>query len=607
MNKRKTAALCLSLLLCVSGCTNAEEGEANETAMPRYEYAAEELSGSYSAENASAIELNGSSASSNASAVSISGSLITIAAGGSYRISGTLDDGQIIVNSLDKIPVVLILDGCNINSDNSAPIYVMQSERTIVVLAEGSQNILSDADEYIYADGSDEPKAALYSKDDLVICGSGKLNVTANANNGIHSKDELVITGGIITVNAKNDAIKGKDSLAIAGGEFNLVCGGDALQSDNEEDASLGNIYLDGGSFTINSTLDGVQAQNSLYISGGTMDITTGSGAGNSSMSNGAVNPDWGNWGTASSDSPSAKALKAEKTIMLTGGEITINSSDDSVHSNGNVAISGGMLNIKSGDDAIHADGALAISGGNIEVLQSYEGLEGLSVAISGGNIEVTATDDGINSAGGSDTGSTERFGREMFAVQDGADIVISGGSVYVNSAGDGLDANGNIEVLQGVLIVEGSENSGNGALDYNGTAIISGGTVIASGASGMSMNFSSGSTQKSIEVFTDEMQQNTRITLVDENNNVLLSFLPTKQYSSVVLSSEKLTSANKVTAMLGGTLIGAEEFGSYESGGTLTGASEIGTSDLTETINSIGQSSGNQFGGNSFGGKQQR
>ena len=163
------------------------------------------------------ITLDGSTITASGSGVIIDGCIATIASAGSYRLSGTLNDGQIIVNSEAEAPIHLILDGVNISNSSSTAINIEAADKVIIILAEGSDNTLTDASDYVYPSADvDEPNAALFSKDDLTIYGSGELTVNGNFNDAIGSKDGLVIRDANITVNALDDGIRGKDYLVIA-------------------------------------------------------------------------------------------------------------------------------------------------------------------------------------------------------------------------------------------------------------------------------------------------------------------------------------------------------------------------------------------------------
>lgn len=191
-----------------------------------------------------------------------------------------------------------------------------------------------------------------------------------------------------------------------------------------------------------------------------------------------------GSWGTYS-NGVSAKGLKANNEVYVKNGTSTINANDDGIHANmgatlengyaplGNVNILGGTTTISSSDDGIHADNELIISGGSVDVLTSYEGIEGVKISMSGGSVKVFSTDDGVNAS----TGTTA------------SSITISGGylDVTVSPSGDtdGIDSNGTYTQTGGVVIARGPNSQMSAALDTDGTATISGGTIIVLGALG--------------------------------------------------------------------------------------------------------------------------
>jgi hypothetical protein len=212
-------------------------------------------------ENPTYIDLNGTSASFNgAGAVFVSNNVVTVRAAGVYVISGKLDDGQIVVDAEDKGNVRIVLNGAEIDSSTQSPIYVKNAGKTIISLAEGTENTLSDGPEYVLEDAVDEPNAALFSKDNLTINGTGKLTVHGNYNNGITSKDELRITGGTLRIDSVDDGLMGRDVVAIKEGNITIEAGGDGIKSSNDKDSSKGNIALEGGTYDITASSDGMQA-----------------------------------------------------------------------------------------------------------------------------------------------------------------------------------------------------------------------------------------------------------------------------------------------------------------------------------------------------------
>lgn len=527
------------------------------------------------------IKLNGDSISADGN-TQVNGSSATIKSAGVYIISGNLYDGQIIVDAGDDDDVRIVLSGADITCSNSSAVYVKNADKVIISLPEGTQNTLTDGANYVYDDvENEEPSAAIFSKDDIVINGTGALTVNANFNDGIKSNDDIKITGGTLVINSADDGIAGKDMVAVKTAEITVNAEGDGIKSTNSEER--GYIIIAQGTFNITAGNDGIQAESSMYIEGGTFKISTGGGSQNSSTGS-----DWGNWGgkdmrgmkqTAADDSEtseSAKALKASQDLTVAGGTFDIDSSDDSMHSNGTLSVSGGTLNIASGDDGIHADTSIAITAGNIDITKSYEGVESAEINISGGNIKVTASDDGINVAGGNDSSAFGRPGENSFnGSQTSYKLNISGGDICVNASGDGVDSNGSIYMSGGTMTVNGPENSGNGALDYQNEFIISGGTLIAVGSSGMTQNTSSDSTQYTI-AGTASGNAGSVISLMDSIGNEILSMTAEKQFGHIVVSSPDIKNGETYTIYVDGSSAAQVTVSSmvttFGSGGTMNG-----------------------------------
>ena len=174
-------------------------------------YDSEDLETNVDTSDMTIIMLDGNDIIVQGEGATVNGSSVTVTAAGTYQISGTLTDGQIIVDTADAENVTLVLDGVDITSQTSAPIYVANAEKVIMILAAGSENIVTDGDTYLALDESGEPNATIFSKDDLTINGEGALIVNANYNNGIVSKDDLnmlaetgidVISAGALTHSA---------------------------------------------------------------------------------------------------------------------------------------------------------------------------------------------------------------------------------------------------------------------------------------------------------------------------------------------------------------------------------------------------------------------
>lgn len=506
-------------------------------------------------EDGIAITLSGSSAACDDKSVEISGSTITIKDEGTYVLSGKLDDGMVIVDTDKNTKVQLVLNGADISSETSAPIYILQVDKVFITLAEGSENALSNGGTFTAID-ENNIDSVIFSKDDLTLNGSGSLTITSPARHGIVSKDELTITG--------------KDNVCIAGGSFAIVSGKDGIQADNDEDTSLGFLHIQGGTFDIDAEGDGLSASGYLTIDAGTFDIVTGGGSVNATKQ---TSDNWGGFmggghggkgggpgsdpfsSTESSDedSTSIKGIKASGALTITGGTFTMDTADDSIHSNTNVTVGGGTFQIATGDDGFHADENLTITAGTIGISESYEGLEGLDIVISGGEISLVSSDDGINAAGGTDSSGMGGFrGGDMFGgSSSNGSITISGGSIFMNASGDGIDANGSLAISGGTVIVCGPTSGDTAVLDYDTTATITGGTFIGTGASTMAQTFSS-SEQGVIALKVGSQSAGTELVLTDASGNEILSYTPNLSYQIAILSSPDMVKGESYTIQIG-------------------------------------------------------
>lgn len=503
------------------------------------------------------IQLGGDTAQCDSEAVEISGGTITIQDEGTFILTGTLN-GMVIVDAEDTDKLQLVLDGVSIKSESSAALYIRQADKVFVTLAPGSENTLSNGGSYTAID-ENNIDAAVFSKEDLTLNGSGSLNIQAAAGHGIVSKDDLVITSGTYQITALSHGLSGKDSVRIAGGSFNIASGKDGIHAENADDASLGFAYLSDGTFVISSEGDGISAGSILQIENGEFQIQSGGGSANAEQSQssgqqpGRFPVKETETASASEDTVSTKGLKADGDLLINGGNFTIDSADDACHTNGNLTVNEGAFTISTGDDGFHADAGLVIAGGTIEITESYEGIEGQSIEITGGEIRLTASDDGLNAAGGNDqSGFGGRRGDDNFASGSNASIHISGGTLFINASGDGIDSNGSLTVSGGAVYVDGPTGGGDGALDYDGVGTITGGVVVAVGSSQMAQNFGSSSTQGSILVSVGSQEAGSTVTLTDESRQELITFQAAKSFDSVAVSCPEITEGASYTLTAG-------------------------------------------------------
>lgn len=485
------------------------------------------------------ITLNGTSVAISGSGASASGSKATITAAGNYSISGSLTNGQVIVNTTDKGVVRLILNGVNIKCSNSAPIYIMDAGKVIINLVDGKENILTDTPAYLVVDG--EPNATIFSKSNLTIFGSGKLTVSGNYLDGISSKDGLIIKSGNITVSAVDDGIRGKDYLMVKDGTINVTSGGDGLKSDNELSTAMGFVAITTGNFTIVSGGDAISAFTNMVISDGLFTITSGGGS------------------SKAKPTVSAKGIKALTSLTIDKGTYNINSADDCLHTNGSMTINNGTFQISSTDDGIHANANLTINKGNITISKSYEGIESHILTVKDGNISVVSSNDSFNATAGNRTEQDDK-----------SFINIYGGYIALSaSAGDPLDSNGSMVMTGGTVIVHGPASAPEVAIDYNGTFNVSGGFLIAAGPSSqMLQSPSTSSTQKALQVtLKSALNAETIFRLEDANGNDIATFKPIRKYLTMVFTSPLLVQGSTYKIYTGGTSTGTAANGLISNG----------------------------------------
>lgn len=552
----------------VSADVTAEDGEARPTAS----YSDYDLDDSVPA-NAVRITLSGTSASFSGSGVSLADGTLTIGEEGVYLLTGTFS-GQIRVDAGKDAHVRLILAGVSLSAP-MAPLYVIRADKVVLTLAEGTVNTVEDSAGYVYAEGEDEPDAAIFSKEDLTINGSGSLTVIGNDQNGIVSKDDLKIVGGSITVNAVHNGIKGKDSLTVRGGEISVTAGNDAMKASNDSEEDRGWVIFEGGTTTITAGDDAIHAETWLLVTGGTIDIRK-----------------------------SYEGLEAMK-IEIYDGDISVVSSDDAINAASGSGESfggfgGGNFGGQQGGTTPPDGNFGGFGGGNFGGQQGgmtpsdgdfggmtppdgdFGGMtppDGNLGGFGGGGdfggqggmtIPTPNTADGTPQSEGTDTlfggrgrgnggGGRGGFGGGMpnETPEDGVWILIAGGTVRAQGGNDILDTNGTFNQTGGTIIAVGPNMSIYGEpdaiLDTNGTAEIKGGTFAA-------FCRSTGNSYSSIlsspAVACSSLNGAETVSLADAAGNALLTFANGTRAQNVVITSDLLTAGQDYTLLLDGRTI---------------------------------------------------
>ena len=455
-----------------------------------------------------------------------------------YVLSGTTTNGSFTVVGDKKYEVKL--NNVNITNPDSAALNLLSGKRAYIMLVDGTSNTLSDG-----TGGSQ--KGALYCKGKLLFNGSGKLSVTGNTNNAIHSADYIVFRKGnnIYANSTANHGIKANDGIFINGGIINVEVSAEAAKGINCES----NIIVNGGRTTV---------------------ITTGGGT----------------YDTDDKEAKGAACIKADSAFTINAGELWlkstgsggkgINVDTEANFTGGNVYIvtEGGQYksnNDTSSPKGIKADGNINISGGAIWVRTNGYNGEGIetksAMNISGGEVAVYAYDDAINSKG---------------------DMTITGGYVYAQGKNnDGLDANGNIYIKGGLIyaICSGSPEVAIDANTEGGKKLyLTGGTVVAVGG------LENGSSLSQACYQASSWSKNTWYTMTYDSNTFSFK-TPSSGGSGLVVSSAATPTLSSGTTISGGSSV----FGGI---GIMSGTISNGTSvSLSSYTSGSGMGGGGGFG----------
>ncbi|MBE6677795.1 MAG: carbohydrate-binding domain-containing protein [Ruminococcaceae bacterium] len=535
-------------------------------------------------------------------------SLDTAATAGEVRVSYTFSqlngavstDGGCFVWNSGTVSNTAVYWYAALASSNGDGTYTV----TQVVESGTAKNFTASADNIVlltHINSTNYASACLVQVGDIISYSTSTMTVTATT--GASYVGDINITGGNFYIEASYDATQAGETLSIdnsdtprtsasgigTSGEYNMyiVCAGGsdasvdtstgsykALKADNNilvqnidlyasspEDTVRSDVYVEinGGSFVIESGRDGIAATDGLCLGGGTFDITTGGGY------SGTI---------SSSDTNSYKGLKGNGYIVISGGTYSINSLDDAVHSNGACTVTNGTFTVYTGDDAFHSDTTMTVNGGTIDILASYEGIEGLNVSIMGGHISIQSSDDGINAAGGADGSGTAAPGRPgmggMGSSSNTSQYSLKiGGSAFVwmNAKGDGADSNGSLTVSGGTLIVQQSQTNENSGIDADGTISVTGGVLVVVDLGNSMNSLSSSNFSQNALKGSFSGSANSLIALTDSSGNLLLAYKPTVSYSRVIISTPEMTTGSAYKLYVGGSCTGTADEGLYESG----------------------------------------
>ena len=407
----------------------------------------EDLDTGYDENSSQIITLNGNSGSSDSSEVRTEGSVITIKSGGTYIITGTLDDGYIVIDAGDSDDVRLVLKDADITSSDYAALYCLNADNVYITLEDGTENLLSSSGEFASKD-SNNVDGTIFSKTDITINGSGSLEIRSS-DHGIVGKDDVTITGGNITITSSGDGIQANDSVSVCDAVVDITCGKDGIQADNDKDLTKGYVYISSGTISISSGDDGITASSSLTIDGGNINITKsyeGLEGQNVTINGGTVSIISSDDGiNAVSEASSGDMMQSDgvSVLKITGGDIYVKTEGDGVDSNGTFEMTGGTLTVmgptSGANGSLDVNGSAVISGGTV-IMAGASGMATNFTDASQGTILITTG----NQSQGSAIRITDEAGNMILdAVADSSyqTVLISSpdlikGSTYIVTAG---------------------------------------------------------------------------------------------------------------------------------------------------------------------------
>ena len=271
--------------------------------------------------------------------ITLSEGMNKILAGGTYTVTGSVENGYIYTETDDEVKI--ILENATIKNPEGAAIQIMGNGNTEIYLV-GENNISGTM---VNATDTGAVSGAIYSKADLLVDGEGSLAISSNYH-GIKACDDFELKSGKIEISATEDGVNANDSIEVSGGEIAAKVGDDGLHTD-------GKLAVTGGEIEILESTEGLEG-NVIEISDGKISV---------------VAKDDGMNATNSEEGLSEFAA-GDGELNIAGGEIYVNASGDGLDSNGTMTISGGTVYVdgpvNNGNGAMDCNGEFKITGGEV-------------------------------------------------------------------------------------------------------------------------------------------------------------------------------------------------------------------------------------------------
>ena len=549
---KRCLMLLLPVILLLAGCGHApQENEQQEsmTAPMTADHSQWQQEPYY------ILQFNVDSVISNAPNVTATASRVIISQGGTYLLSGTLQDAQLTVEIPAGETARLVLRGVDMHCERGPVIYSNGGGTVVLLLENGTENTLSDGKSYLYS-GSKVREAAISVEGDLLITGGGSLSVEAIHNDALRSEGTLAVAEGTLEITAWRDGLVAGQELQISGGQLSIACGRTGLSASSAK-SGQGSVTLAGGTVALICGGDGITAAGSLSATAGEYHITTGGGSGNASY--GETAEKWGLWGGLPQQQPteeqpiinreqivsdSARGLSAGKSLALSGGTFTLDCSDAALYSVGSTKLSGSRVTISGGDTAITTQ-QLTLSAGDVSILTARRGAVAEDMTLSGGSLSITAVEEGLALSGG-------YVRSENDPATDLRKMTVTGGSLSICAGTHALDIGGSLFQSGGSLLLgSGREQNPLRAA----TAHISGGTLLAAGPLPEELQLYTSLPRISVELWLTGGRPLT-VTAAEESTP-MLSFTPETSVGYVTLISDALEKETTYYLVSGSARIG--------------------------------------------------
>lgn len=553
-------SMAVAAMITCTGCTqnsSTSSGTDSETAQTT---TLEETDGSVSSQNLSAVQSgtagvttdagdlcdtydsfdaeialadDDTKVTGNTKAVSVKNNRVTISAGGTYRISGKLTKGQVVVTGSEKVK--LYLDGAEITSPSGPALVCVNEKRTVLSLAKGTKNVLTDSADNAETteSGNNVDACALFAQDKLTINGSGSLAVSGNSRDGIVCKDTLKLVNGTITVDAAEDGVKGKDCVAMFGADLTVTAGNDGVKSTEDSDAAKGFLQLTDGSaavtaggtltidaaedgvncggameiqdgeMTVSSAEDGIQADGDLTISGGTVQVTT-TGEVAASAQDDFQPGNFGGGTPPSGEMPSGDAPSGNPPELPDGetfgggnppsgnapsGDVPGQNGQNANAENADVIQAAAVQTDTTAASVTDAADSQTTTTTTTADDATSKGIKcGGNLVMSGGSCTIHSTDHAVHAAGTAElSGTTLDITSDNKGISSHGDLTVSDGSITIHSCTEGIESKAEMNISGGeIRILDATDDGLNtGGADSGSHAMTISGGYIYVNASG--------------------------------------------------------------------------------------------------------------------------